>query len=1297
MQQPGLNGFTSAMGINPTQQQMITPGSGSANPNANMSAALGSPMNPMGHMAYTEGSSANNLQNPMAMAYMGSPPGMLTPGNQLSAELKDAMRSFRDSLAFSFQTLNLTLSSLNQTVSTVGTKLGRMTPDTNDLSRNQYVQVGTKGVYLGAMSPNMANYIGNNSFGSIFSHYSPSNISPLEFYTERARELAMRNSNMAVAAGTGLAEELVNYGASMWAGRKMLGAMGIGTKGLFGEMGAWMLGAPIGTAASVALGMITDPVLEYATRHNRDVASMRRMSPRIGNGFDLRQSQLAIGGLERLALRDTLTTNSLQPRMGLEGFREMTMMGLQSNMFKGSSADDLLKQVETASHVVKFLMGVMNSKDVRETMTVIKQMKDMGINVFQAKGFAQSLGMDAMGYSRTLGVDSASLVETAANMSLAAYGQFGNPAFVGMRPAMRNLAYMQEMEKRGIMSAADLAAGGGAQNIAARMTAVTAGMKNSWTVGMPVLYAGWDGGTGFSAGQFNQSFNQGGYFGALQSATSNMLSGGINRMTHAMMNKNNIMASAASLKEGKVLDQAMRGMLEELVLQQPGMQDWSAPLEYRISNAAYTIKQLSASNFGVELDDAAAKALARDILQPQIGTNIEYNKQMRQKQALFEYVSAGRGVGRPIEAMGERWEKLGASVHDTVIGSIGRTAADVSAQTFEYLHGNPWIEQNQKVSSSNLSVYKWAQDAVRSDTRRAFDGEDVASAMKRLRNPDSFVHAADRIVRKRLNSLEDLLAYNDYVDMYDFYSGMMDPNRRMTDTQFVRKYAGILGGKTLRELREGMQGSTYVGTGRDNYFLTTLDGDKDLHSIFTLAGGAFRNVETDASRKSQAALEARYQGAFGDTKNVFAPGEFMKGLLDPNALQNEALLGSLDADQTFHKILNNKNLAGVFSEEVTAKLNSMSDDERRYAIARFLKDRMSVSSFEQGKGSYVEALLKGHKHSMLRDYAQTFGTVHNSFQKEMFANQDKIDFNRVNDMRFFEKTGISMSELGELASSVEGEELTKLTSAIGKLAAHNGSFDSLTDTDLAAITDGLGAQSEKIFDKVRKTFRSGSSLSSYLSDLTLKSGEIEKLRYDVLHGKDKATAKGKLQDVLTEGTQWIFGQALNKITTDQMTSILGNAGLSLDGKDIEHNFSKLSDVLYDMGKSGKKFDYTTTSAIKLNEKLRGMSNEDLAKYLKLGDGTISNEDDRSKYIRNALLNTLKYQQDVDAKQTDAALRSKKSAVDAAVVMTHEGPALKVQEVSMITRVRDQVSTATADTSYLPANVRGRLGRYGIKD
>ena len=307
-----------------------------------------------------------------------------------SADLSTTLRSFRDSLAFSFQTLNLTLNSLNNSVRTVGTKLGAT--DIHLYNQSQYLRTSA----------------GINAIGT------------------------------GAEVGAGLAGTLLG-------GPAIARAIGFGSS----RMAGLMLGGPVGMLAGTVVGAVADPMIRVAQEHNRDVAALQRMSARFSTGgFSTRQAQQAITGIEDLAYNEIFNTNSLQPRLNMSGFRELTNMGLQGGLFHGTNPDDLVKQVSAAANVVKFLTGVMGNKDVQETMQLVKQMKDMGVNLFHANNFAMGLGTDAFKYGRAMGINPSDMMNMAANMSTVAFGQYGNPAYVGMQPAMRNLAYMQELEKR---------------------------------------------------------------------------------------------------------------------------------------------------------------------------------------------------------------------------------------------------------------------------------------------------------------------------------------------------------------------------------------------------------------------------------------------------------------------------------------------------------------------------------------------------------------------------------------------------------------------------------------------------------------------------------------------------------------------------------------------------------------------------------------------------------------------------------------------------------------------------------
>lgn len=1260
-QQPGINGFNAAVGVNPNQQQhMVSP----------TMPMPGNTMNPMG--------------NPMMGPMGSSPPGMLNPTNALSADIKDAMRSLRDSLAFSFQSLNLTLSTLNQTVSTVGTRLGRLTPDTNDLSRNQYTAVGPKGVYLGAMSAPMANYIGNNNFGSIFSHYAPYNVSPLEFYTERARELGLRSSNMTLAAGGGLLEELVNYGTSMWAGRKMLGAMGIGATGMLGEMGAWMLGSPIGVAASVGLSYLTDPIIEYGTRHNRDVAAMRRMSPRMGSGFDLRQSQRAVGGIERLALRDTLLTNSLQPRMGLEGFMEMTMMGLQGNMFQGSSADDLIKQVSSASYIVKFLMGVMGSKDVREAMSMVKQLKDMGVNVFQTKDFARSLGLDAFGYGRAMGVDSSSLLNSAANMSMAAYGQFGNPAFLGIRSGMRNLAYMQEMEKRGIMSAADLAAGGGAQSIGARMIALEAGMQNSWHVGMPMLYAGWDGKTGFDQSRFKETFRGSNYFGALGSAMQNVLGGGINNLTSALMNRNNIMASAANQVDANgnpILSANTKQMLASRIMMLPGMQNFNDPIEKRINTAAYWIKQIGPSEFGVEVDDATAKAMARDILQPSFGNRVQSIKEMREMQGRLEYVSASRGIGRWWESVGEAVEKIKARAHEGLIGSAARPIADWTANTFEYLHGNPWAENSLKFNNNNIANYRWAQANKSGAYSRRIDMEDLEDVMDRMDDPDSLMHALSRAFNPRINRLEDLMAYNDYVDTYDMYAAMNDPNK-MDLSDFAIKYRKELGSVNLADLKKRSDPLYFRKADKNGkytmYDLSFMGGSRNAHAPLYLAAGALADVDTVAMRLNRDRMQQMYMETFDDIDPALSQ-KGRESLLDANGKFSDGIT----ANDFFAKIADQGKWFDYFDSETTRRLRTLDRDSQAYVMARLTLEHAPEGSLKNGNGVLPQQLVNGKTLSMLRDMAVASGSPTNIFQRLLFKDRDFLDLSNLNDMDYFSKAGISTTEMSNLASAATPEDIEKLAQNIGFLASFEGNFDTMSNSTRENL---LSSKSKAVNDITKKIMQD--SKTGYFAMRGLE--KSTNLKLDGLSSEEKAAEA-------TKAAKAMLGNIMSNVNQTKAFEILTNAGFSdVTAKDAVAKLTDIGSLLEGLDKETLASNYQLGSAAETYKHLKGMSNSFLEQYMGVKKGSITN-DNRDDHLRTIILNELGNTQLREEKANQDAANTKKSAVDAAIDMSYAaGPAMRVIEIDDVKKERIQIDQKTYNNTFAASQkyLLQKTNRYG---
>lgn len=716
-------------------------------------------------------------------------------------DLSSTLQSFRDSLAFSFQTLNLTLSSLNNSVRLVGTKLNINDPS---LLNSQYLPASKLNTYYGGLSRGYAQFAGNQSLTGMLFANPPYNVSPMEYWLERNREMPMRLSS----AAAGITGAAINTGAYM-AGSAAGGAWLGGSLGVSSSLGRMMLGVPFGMAAGSLVGAVVDPMVAAAQEHNRDVSAIRRMSPRFRSQFSLREAQTVATGMEDLAFSEIINTNSLMPRLNMSGMRDIAMMGMQGNMFQGTSPEQMLQQLKQAGQVVKFLTGVMGNKDIQETMQAVKQMKDMGVNLFQTTGAAQNIGTDAFRYSKAMGVDAATLLNQSMNMSAAAFGQYGNPAFIGIQPTMQNLAYLSELEKRRGLSTADIASGGGISTIAGKISAAQATLLNSNNIGMPLLASGWQG-SGFNQQMFSNTMRNNGYFGAIAQGAHNMFSQGLRGISNYYMNRNNIAADMAN--QGTLSDN-MRDILESVVSQMPGLNDPTLSPSDRTNMVAMYIQNVMESN-GNPIDAATAKAYAMQMVQPSYMRTAERNANQQYILGVGENMRAQMGPGRFIERIGEGVERFTSKIHKNLILNPGRALGDWFSNSFDgTLEGNG-ARTNVPLTGESLRNYRWALDVARGADSRAtgsrYQASDLYNSWNRL-------------------GIRDTLG-SSVLSLYSSITGNADQNRltAMLDTNMGFQYADmwnrIASGNTMS--KEQAMGDMYA-------WLKGSTTRKDIEKVFS--------------------------------------------------------------------------------------------------------------------------------------------------------------------------------------------------------------------------------------------------------------------------------------------------------------------------------------------------------------------------------------------------------------------------------------------------------------------------------
>lgn len=1156
-------------------------------------------------------------------------------GAKMQSELRDTLRSFRDSLAFSFQTLNLTLASLNNSVRTVGIKISQL----NTPASMQYVPPThpLSNAYYGSMSRSYADFMGNRGMLGVFTADQPYNVNPLEFWREKQGEEATRLGGAASAFSTAVGEELLTYGAGIAGGNALARVFGMGGS----TLAKFAFGAPAAMLASQIIGAYAQPFVASAQEHSRDVAAVRRMSGRFSTPFTIAQSQDVMRGIERLAYQETMNTNRLEPRLSMSGFRDITMMGLQADMFKGTTPEELVQQVASASQVVKFLTGVLGNKDVRETMETVKQLKNMGINLFKNPGMSTMLGNDAFGFGRVMGVDSATMMGMAANMSTAAFGQFGNPAAIGIQPAMRNLAYLSELEKRGVLSSAEMNAAGGVQAVGARMLDMQARMLNNSAIGDAILLSGWNGGRGFNMTQFRNN-SKNGYFGSLASATRNFVSGGIGGMATFLMNRENIMADLATQGNiGEVLD----AMLNEQLAYLPGINDMDP--NDAVNLAALFLKE----QYGV--DSATAKASAMRVLRPSTGKAVEQQRNRETQLGMMELARAQHGPTRFFESIGEGWERIKSSVYENLVRKPAVSMSDAWINLADDTYESRDIIPQTPLTLSSLEKLK-LPSGTRRGARVSQSGQPSARELEQaylnLERTDSAMYSLGRLADlvlpggTRRNTLDDIVYANAMNDRADFWSTQIQPGKRKTAANAVAEMvrSGLF--------KKGVNTSSFTEYFDDNY-----DG-ANANEIFRDAGDYLLSNLSESGRRVI-------------TRDI---GERINSLkfrgLNIEDILNEALPEGergkyTDANALYYRLSQSESAAKLQS---ALARNGITDVSTRELAA--------MATYSQfGSGTSGEALfVASGRGQMVNNVASAGDTGENA---SMFARGDNragmISLSRDTSLAFLKKLGMDKLDIAALADLSREDQ-----AAVVKYITDNAYNFGKENPDLLAAIGNEKAQNLAV--KISQNGIFGLTNRRVMAN----SIDFDELMTDSVLGiksQNKEYMAG-LNNAIMDAIDDVRGSAYQ----EQISNMVKGLGFTADGV--------TADNLVETLLSGKT---TSTEGKRVTNQLKNFSSKSLSEQTKVlqqilsteeftkhfgEDGiTAGNKDEMYKaqqaYALHLSQNTsLKEQVETKAKQAKVV----KSAIDAAVDTEGHGlPYVRIKNVdAAINQARENLVRET---------------------
>lgn len=547
-----------------------------------------------------------------------------TLANMQAAAMTETMRSFKDSISFQFQSLNLALTSLNSNIATLATKLGNYVPGTlaQGLPANYITASNPNPTYLGDVNPMHASLTSNLSWSqTAFPQSIPSIIGGIPYAYNAYREAPFKYSNMLLGAGGSVASTILELGGGL--GGALLG-MPLGAPGM---LVGGLLGGALGSAP-------IKPFVEDAIVHNKDVFNVQRLSRRFGAlEFSVPESQRVVRAMENMAYRESMTNTSLDPTLGMSGFREMTMMGVEAGLFRGRSSEELINTIRKAAGVVKFFGRIMGDKTVKETMETLIQLKNMGVNPFESANFTNDMAAQWFKTGANMGVAPNQLANMAANIAMATFGAAGNAAFVGLKPATTNIALASEYNKRHMLTPGEIAIAGGEQALAQKMTEAQARILNSG-VGIAGMYATMNPNGTLRAA--NPMTNPGvGLFDMISQGTQNFFN------NKGDMFKYYVNRHRAIEKLGKgEIDEATTGMLYKQLQLNPFIKEFEAEGNDEAKMAA-AIMQIMSQGYDV----GTATAMAYKVYKPSVQRRMQARADIHAARAEAQRAAMHSGFG----------------------------------------------------------------------------------------------------------------------------------------------------------------------------------------------------------------------------------------------------------------------------------------------------------------------------------------------------------------------------------------------------------------------------------------------------------------------------------------------------------------------------------------------------------------------------------------------------------------------------------------------------------------------------
>lgn len=768
---------------------------------------------------------SNSFQGgaPAMSAMMGMNPAMQMPTQQSSTdytqmnnvtgvasdasrEMVSTLQSVKDTVAMSFQTLNLTLGSLNNTMRYVATAVSPSAQGARMLGM-QYVPSSSDVTMPGSLSAPLQSYLGNADIRTLMSSPKPFNVSNMEWGTNVAQERGYRLGSMgfsgATTFGSSLAEGAIGAGFAKLATSQLGKIPGIGTSlasfaAKHSIASGILLGGPAAMLAGAALAPITDDIMDEGQAHIRDIASIKRMSTRFGNEFTTNESADISKYIRKAANKELYQTGDNDARLGEYGYRELLMTGMQKGLFHGTSSQQLKDQMDNAGRVVKFLAGVMGSKDIKEAIDSVIQLKGMGVNLSQNPNFATDLGLSAFKYGALSGMSGSDMMQ---------YGMAGGQAFqqqgysgmAGIIPMMRNMTMASELEKRHIISTTDMSIGGGAQGIGQNVTSAMAAMTRSGQIGSVMLAAGMRDGQ-FDQAKFDKAM-KGGYFGALGEGTRSIA----DPLDYASFDNN---------KEAMVSQLALEGNLQQNLVKMVRAAMKNMPIQgksltqRREMIRAYT-KQLLQS-MGQQADPGTVKVITEQVMHGNTIDAMDSNGKAQLDRSYNYQLKERNGFFSAFRRTGEGFERLGSSIVQNTTRALGRWGAEGILNMFDDTYGAvPEFgtgEATKEVMENYFNDLKSGRSLSQKYNNANFNSSELNAAYQLSQSgsegglDSSFVFGNslwNRMKGSKYSSMMERATYGRFKGMYDALSAEVGGNGISSGVQAWS--AKNSSGQTLRD------------------------------------------------------------------------------------------------------------------------------------------------------------------------------------------------------------------------------------------------------------------------------------------------------------------------------------------------------------------------------------------------------------------------------------------------------------------------------------------------------------------